>query len=107
MEMIFYRRDELYAIRKGPYKAHFLTETSYVADTRRTIHDPPLLFDVNVDPAEKYDVAAEHPEVIEEILAIAREHEKSVERREPELEKYPRAEDDKPEERGTHRPWLD
>lgn len=105
-EMIFYRRDELYAIRKGSYKAHFITETSYVADTRRTLHDSPLLFHVDEDPAESYNVAADHPEVVDEILQIARDHEKSVTQREPELEKYPRQDGGAVDKPKTHRPWL-
>ena len=105
-EMIFYRRDELYAIRKGPYKAHFITETSYVDDTMRTLHDPPLLFNVDEDPSEAYDIAEAHPEVIEEILVIAREHDQGVDQREPELEKYPRQDEGVAEKPSTHRPWL-
>jgi len=105
-QMIFYRRDELYAIRKGPYKAHFITETSYVADTNRTVHSSPLLFNVDEDPSEKYNIADSHPEVLAEILDIAREHDAGVVRRDPELEKYPRTDGDAVEEPSTHRPWL-
>ncbi len=104
-EMIFYRRDELFAIRKGPYKAHFVTETSYVADTQYTRHDPPLLFHLDEDPSESYNIAAQHPEVIEEIYALAREHDAGVKQREPELEKYPNKEAPT-EMRKTDRPWL-
>ena len=32
------------------------------------VHDPPLLFQLEHDPSEKYDVAKDHPDVIADIL---------------------------------------
>ena len=61
--MFFYRGDEIYAVRVGPYKAHFMTKAEY-GDPKVTQHDPPLLYHLEHDPSEKYDVAKEHPEVI-------------------------------------------
>jgi arylsulfatase A len=64
--MIYYNGDEVYAIRKGPYKAHFTTFSGYGKDTPAK-HEPPLLFDLPNDPGERFDLAAEHPEVIADI----------------------------------------
>lgn len=64
--MIYYNGDEVYAIRKGPYKAHFTTYSGYGKDPPQK-HDPPMLFDLPNDPGERFDVAAEHPEVIADI----------------------------------------
>jgi arylsulfatase A-like enzyme len=64
--MIYYNGDELYAVRKGPYKAHFITYSGYSKDAPQK-HDPPLLFDLPNDPGERFDVAADHPEVIADI----------------------------------------
>jgi arylsulfatase A len=61
--MIYYNGDEVYAIRKGPYKAHFTTYSGYGKDTPEK-HDPPLLFHLPNDPGERFNVAAEHPEVL-------------------------------------------
>ena len=58
--------DEVYAIRKGPYKAHFTTYSDYGKDPPQK-HDPPMLFDLPNDPGERFDIAAEHPEVIADI----------------------------------------
>jgi len=71
-EMFFYRGDRLYAVRLGDYKAHFITQSGYEPEI--TEHDPPLLYDVNVDPSEQYNIAAEHPEVIEKIREVVRQH---------------------------------
>ena len=75
--MIYYRGDELFAIRKGPYKAHFQTAPGYAsAGSRVTFekHDPPLLFDLAQDPSERVDVAKDHPEVIADIQQELEKH---------------------------------
>jgi arylsulfatase A-like enzyme len=65
--MFYYRGDELFAIRKGPFKAHFKTAPGYGTDGAEVVfepHDPPLLFELGQDPGEKVDVAKDHPAVI-------------------------------------------
>jgi len=71
-EMFYYRGDRLYAVRVGDYKAHFITQSGY--EPQATEHDPPLLYNVNVDPSEKYDIAADHPDMIEVINEVVRQH---------------------------------
>ena len=60
----FYRGSELYAYRFGDYKAHFVTEGAYGLAGERLEHDPPLLFDLALDPGEQWNVAAEQPEAL-------------------------------------------
>ncbi len=64
--MFYYRGTKIYAVRKGPYKAHFFTRSAYGKD-KETRHDTPLLYHLGHDPSEKHDVAADHPDVIEDI----------------------------------------
>lgn len=73
----YYLRDELQAIRKGNYKAHFITKPSYKKVAPKK-HDPPLLFNIDEDPSEKYEIGKKHPEVIKEIEEIYREHKAGV-----------------------------
>ena len=70
----YYRGTELYAVRKGPFKLHFITENSYRSDNRKTYHDPPLLYNIEHDPGEKYDITGEHPEIIIDILKDVEDH---------------------------------
>jgi arylsulfatase A len=71
----FYKGRELYAIRKGAWKAHFKTiSRPYGADALTEKHDPPLLFNLEKDPSEKYDKSSEHPEIITEIHKIRQAH---------------------------------
>lgn len=76
-EMFFYRDTQLYAVRRGPFKAHFTTRSAYGADKAET-HDPPLLYQLEHDPSEKCDVAAKHPEIVAELRQLAKSHQKTV-----------------------------
>jgi arylsulfatase A len=69
----FYRGTQVFALRKGSYKAHFLTQQEY-GDPAITTHDPPLLYNLDIDPSEKYDISENHPEVIAEIKELLKEH---------------------------------
>lgn len=71
-DMFYYRGELLFAVRVGDYKAHFRTQDAYGPDI--TEHNPPLLYNLNVDPSEKYDVAATHPEVIQKINEVLKIH---------------------------------
>lgn len=62
----YYINKNLYAIRKGPWKAHFITHASYSAEDPVT-HDLPLLFNIDEDPSEKYNIASRHPEIVEDL----------------------------------------
>jgi arylsulfatase A-like enzyme len=71
--MIYYRDTTPYALRQGPFKAHFQTREEY-GDATVTQHDPPLLYNVEQDPGEQFDVSKEHPEVIAAIRADLEAH---------------------------------
>ncbi|MFP4365942.1 MAG: sulfatase [Bacteroidales bacterium] len=96
----YYRGEQVYAIRKGDFKAHFITQPEYgnrrahfitepsaEIESGRTVHDTPMLFNVSVDPAEKFNVAEEHPEVIAEFRRILEEHTATLVPVENQLEK--------------------
>jgi len=85
--MFYYFGDELWAVRKGPWKIHVKTTSpasvSTWGDWPIEEHDPPLLFNVEHDPSEKYDVADKHPEVVRRLLKLMQKHEERVEPGEP------------------------
>ena len=76
-----YRAGELFALRKGPYKIHLITEGTFGIGPERTEHETPLLYHLGEDPGESYDLAAERPEVLAEMLEAVREHQASMETR--------------------------
>ena len=74
---IFYRGNKVFAIREGKWKAHFITQTAY-PNGPLVYHNPPLLYNLDVDPSEKYDLASQYPEVITNIKMIKERHEKTI-----------------------------
>ncbi len=64
------------AIRKGPWKLY--NEISGKADIAYFENKLPLLFNVDVDPSEKYNVANENQNIVQELLAELAEHKKLV-----------------------------
>lgn len=73
----YYDTDRLYAIRKGAWKAHFTTHPSYSPEAP-VPHDPPLLYNLDVDPGERYEIGKKHPEIIEELKKEFEKHRSGV-----------------------------
>lgn len=66
----FYHNDgTLRAVRKSQWKAEFVTQPSYTME-KPVVHDTPLLYNIENDPSEKYDMAAKYPEIIKELKAL-------------------------------------
>ncbi len=98
--VFYYRGQKVYAIRKGDYKAHFITQLEYNSPTAHpvtnppvtlensaTVLDTPLLYNVNADPGERFNIAADHPEIIAEIRKVLVEHSAGIVPVENQLEK--------------------
>ncbi len=80
--LFYWDAETLCAVRRGPWKLHRVTRNvEWKAETTR--HERPLLYHLEHDPSEKYDVSAEHPEVVRELAALLDEHEARVERGAP------------------------
>ncbi|MEM6648157.1 MAG: sulfatase [Bacteroidota bacterium] len=70
----YYRTQRLYAIRQGPWKAHFVTQSSYLNSGNYAEHATPLLFNLDHDPSEQYNLAEAHPEIVAKLTAAAEDH---------------------------------
>ena len=79
-EMFFYRDDRIWAARVGDYKAHYLTRSRYRNAEPEEAHNPPLLYQLAHDPGEKWNLAAEHPEIIAKINRRVEAHRAGVKR---------------------------
>ncbi|TWU09151.1 Arylsulfatase [Symmachiella macrocystis] len=71
--VFYYRGQTLMAVRKGPFKAHLITQPAY-GRGKRVTHDPPVLYHLDHDPSERFDVAQDHPDVIADIQQSIAEH---------------------------------
>lgn len=75
--VFYYRGTRLMAVRQGPWKAHYITQPAYGGGGPKE-HDPPLLYQLEHDPSEKYDVSKQHPEVIAAIAEVVKEHQANL-----------------------------
>jgi arylsulfatase A-like enzyme len=81
-EMFYYFGDELWAARKGPWKIH--TKTTRPASVEKwgnwpiEVHDPPLLFNLDSDPQERFNLAAQHPEIVAQLRGLFHTHKNSM-----------------------------
>lgn len=73
----YYNRDKLYAIRKGPWKAHFITRPSY-KKVEPQVHAVPLLFNLDQDPGEQFDLGKKHPQIVAAIRQEYERHQASI-----------------------------
>jgi arylsulfatase A-like enzyme len=74
----YFRHGEVYALRKGRYKAHFVTEGVYGMDDARAVHEPPLVFDLAADPGEQYPLATPDKFLLQEFAQLRSELQKEV-----------------------------
>ena len=72
--IVYYRGSEIYAVRKGDFKAHYITQGAYGEFGKREEHKLPLLYNISQDPSEQYDIANKHPEIIDQIEELVSKH---------------------------------
>ena len=83
--LFYYKAEKLYAVRMGPWKAHFRVSPDGPGTEPPPEENLPLLYHLGHDPSEQYDVSGEHPEVLEEIRALVEEHRRDLERGQDQL----------------------
>ncbi len=82
----YYRGEQIYAVRLGPWKAHFITQWEYTPDNQYTEHETPLLFNLDHDPSEQYNLAEQHPEIIAQVMEAVASHRAEMVARPTQLE---------------------
>jgi arylsulfatase A len=75
--MFFYSGSQLQAVRKGPWKMYLQSKT-YAVKNKLQEAKPPILFHVEQDPSEQYNIAEQHPEIVEELTKIVQAHQAGV-----------------------------
>ena len=84
--LFYYRGYRLMAVRLGDWKMHLMTQDAY-GQPEPITHEPPLLFNLHVDPSEKWDVSAQNTAVIARLTQVIKEHKKTAQHADSQLEK--------------------
>lgn len=77
--IFFWREHTLMAVRHLAWKAHFVTRSGFEDDPPKR-HDPPLIFNVEKDPGERF-VLSEHDipyGILDAIILAANRHKESI-----------------------------
>jgi arylsulfatase A-like enzyme len=76
--LFYYRGTNLYAIRLGDFKAHYVTQGEYGQFGEKEIHNPPLLYNLNQDPSEQYNIALQHPDILQAMKNLVMAHQEKM-----------------------------
>jgi arylsulfatase A len=76
--LFYYRGTNLYAIRLGDFKAHYVTQGEYGQFGEKEIHNPPLLYNLNQDPSEQYNITLQHPDVLQAMKNLVMAHQEKM-----------------------------
>lgn len=77
-EMFYWTRAELHAVRSGPWKLH-VKQREPINYGQQIVLEKPELYHLERDISEAYDVADQHPEIVERLLAMLQEHQAEIE----------------------------
>ncbi|HVW00271.1 MAG TPA: sulfatase [Planctomycetaceae bacterium] len=77
-EMYYWTRAELHAVRSGPWKLHVKTRNP-INYGKAVVPEKPELYHVERDISEAYNVADQHPEIVERLLGMMKAHEADIE----------------------------
>lgn len=83
--ILYYRGTEIYAARIGDFKAHYITQGVYGQFGEKKVHETPILYNLNQDPSEQFDIAEEHPEILQQIQDAVAKHNSKLVRGEDQL----------------------
>lgn len=86
-EMIYYHGTKVFAARKGDFKLYFYKNNpnGYPSEVEKL--ETYQLFNVQVDPSERFNIAEENPEILGDIKRMVEEHKATVEPVESHMER--------------------
>jgi len=74
-EVFYWWGSELMAVRKGPWKYYFKTiSDQYLRTVKIEVPGEPLLYNLETDISEKFNKAADYPEVVKNLIQLAESH---------------------------------
>lgn len=86
--IFYYTREKLCGLRKGAWKASFSSDEIYKDQSPGPEISTPVLYNLDNDPSERFDVSKEYPKVMEELTKLYQEHVEKVKPIPSELDKF-------------------
>ncbi len=86
-EMFYYHGDRLFAVRKGDYKLYFYKNNPMGYPEKLEKLDTLSLFNLSHDPSERFDIASQHPEIIQDMHDLVEKHQSNLVKGETQLER--------------------
>jgi arylsulfatase A len=77
-EMFYWTRAELHAVRSGPWKLH-VKQREPINYGREVVLEKPELYHLERDISEATNVADQHPDIVERLLAMMKAHQADIE----------------------------
>ncbi|MBM3786891.1 MAG: sulfatase [Acidobacteria bacterium] len=74
----YYQADEIRGVRQGAWKLHLAVSHTFGVDGVSVIERPPLLYNLEHDPSERFNLAARHPERVGELQKLVEDHRSAV-----------------------------
>ena len=68
---MYYRLEQLQAVRSGPWKLYLPLSAKFISNNRKTAPAKLELYDVRTDISERREVSAENPAIIERLTKLA------------------------------------
>jgi arylsulfatase A-like enzyme len=68
---MYYRMEQLQAVRAGPWKLYLPLEAKFIANNRRTAPSKLELYNVRDDVGETRELSAEHPDIVRRLTELA------------------------------------
>jgi len=78
-EVFYWWGSQLMAVRKGAWKYYFKTiSDQYLRTVKIEVPGEPLLYNLETDISEKFNKAADHPEIVRELIQLAEQHKRDM-----------------------------
>lgn len=86
-ELIYYHGVNVFAARKGDFKVLYYSNNPNGYPGRVKKLEKPMLYNLMVDPSERFDLTDQYPEKVKEITAMVEEHKATVKPVETQMDK--------------------
>jgi arylsulfatase A-like enzyme len=74
----YYQADQVRGVRQGAWKLHLIASRRLAQNAQLEVEQPPLLYHLEQDPSERFNLARKHPEVVARLQKLVENHKASV-----------------------------